>query len=185
MDVGKTLVNHMNYFCSGSSSCSLYSLLSGLLLILSLSWTLVFFVHKDNWFHVHNWGPMCNCFLFLNEKKVNQMILFTAVLVLSSMGMGVWVSYPNKYFTINSEQAGLTAADEEIGDWLRKNYSTKCIILAVNKCESPRKGVMQASEFWSLGWAVSSLFHCKSIKLNFYSLASILIYYIIICRFIL
>jgi GTP-binding protein len=49
------------------------------------------------------------------------------------------------------KQAGLTAADEEISDWLRKNYSDKYIILAVNKCESPRKGVMQASEFWSLG----------------------------------
>ncbi|KAL0921702.1 hypothetical protein M5K25_008802 [Dendrobium thyrsiflorum] len=49
-------------------------------------------------------------------------------------------------------QAGLTVADEEIADWLRKNYSTKPIILAVNKCESPRKGLMQASEFWSLGF---------------------------------
>ena len=55
----------------------------------------------------------------------------------------------------NDEQAGLTAADEEIGDWLRKNYSNKYVILAVNKCESPRKGLMQASEFWSLGWGVS------------------------------
>nr|XP_011469724.1 PREDICTED: uncharacterized protein LOC101310757 isoform X2 [Fragaria vesca subsp. vesca] len=50
-------------------------------------------------------------------------------------------------------QAGLTAADEEISDWLRRNYSDKYIILAVNKCESPRKGVMQASEFWSLGFS--------------------------------
>ncbi|KAK7852950.1 gtpase der [Quercus suber] len=50
-------------------------------------------------------------------------------------------------------QAGLTAADEEIGDWLRKNYSNKYVILAVNKCESPRKGLMQASEFWSLGFS--------------------------------
>ncbi|KAL2328806.1 hypothetical protein Fmac_022233 [Flemingia macrophylla] len=49
-------------------------------------------------------------------------------------------------------QAGLTAADEEIADWLRKNYSDKCVILAVNKCESPRKRIMQASEFWSLGF---------------------------------
>ncbi|XP_052192362.1 uncharacterized protein LOC127801364 isoform X2 [Diospyros lotus] len=49
-------------------------------------------------------------------------------------------------------QAGLTAADVEIADWLRKNYSHKYIILAVNKCESPRKGIMQASEFWSLGF---------------------------------
>lgn len=55
------------------------------------------------------------------------------------------------YELTNSKQAGLTASDMEIGDWLRKNYSHKCIILAVNKCESPRKGVMQASEFWSLG----------------------------------
>lgn len=50
-------------------------------------------------------------------------------------------------------QAGLTAADVEIADWLRRNYSNKCIILAVNKCESPRKGIMQASEFWSLGFS--------------------------------
>ncbi|CAK7331016.1 unnamed protein product [Dovyalis caffra] len=50
-------------------------------------------------------------------------------------------------------QAGLTAADEEIADWLRRNYSNKCVILAVNKCESPRKGIMQASEFWSLGFS--------------------------------
>lgn len=49
-------------------------------------------------------------------------------------------------------QAGLTAADEEIADWLRRNYSDKFTILAVNKCESPRKGMMQASEFWSLGF---------------------------------
>ncbi|CAM8961367.1 unnamed protein product [Rhodiola kirilowii] len=49
-------------------------------------------------------------------------------------------------------QAGLVAADEEIADWLRKNYSDKCLILAVNKCESPRKGAMQASEFWSMGF---------------------------------
>ncbi|KAI3838063.1 hypothetical protein MKW98_009014 [Papaver atlanticum] len=49
-------------------------------------------------------------------------------------------------------QAGLSAADVEIADWLPKNYSDKTIILAVNKCESPRKGVMQASEFWSLGY---------------------------------
>ncbi|XP_020099745.1 uncharacterized protein LOC109718134 [Ananas comosus] len=50
-------------------------------------------------------------------------------------------------------QAGPVAADVEIADWLRKNYSHKSIILAVNKCESPRKGLMQASEFWSLGFS--------------------------------
>ncbi|CAN6454162.1 unnamed protein product [Victoria cruziana] len=50
-------------------------------------------------------------------------------------------------------QAGPTAGDVEIGDWLRKNHSDKQIILAVNKCESPCKGLIQASEFWSLGFS--------------------------------
>ncbi|CAN1354788.1 GTPase Der [Linum perenne] len=48
-------------------------------------------------------------------------------------------------------QAGLTAADVEIADWLRKYYSHKFVILAVNKCESPRKGLSQVSDFWTLG----------------------------------
>ncbi|KAL5830920.1 hypothetical protein ACOSQ4_016274 [Xanthoceras sorbifolium] len=50
-------------------------------------------------------------------------------------------------------QAGLTATDVEIADWLRKNYMNKFIILAVNKCESPRKGILQVSEFWSMGFS--------------------------------
>ncbi|KAK2641116.1 hypothetical protein Ddye_022879 [Dipteronia dyeriana] len=50
-------------------------------------------------------------------------------------------------------QAGLTAADVEIADWLRKNYMNKFIVLAVNKCESPRKGILQVSEFWSFGFS--------------------------------
>ncbi|KAL7126886.1 hypothetical protein ABFS83_14G216400 [Erythranthe nasuta] len=50
-------------------------------------------------------------------------------------------------------QAGLTSADVEIADWLRKNYSHKYVVLAVNKCESPRKGIMQASEFWAFGFS--------------------------------
>ncbi|RVW32801.1 GTPase Der [Vitis vinifera] len=57
-----------------------------------------------------------------------------------------------QYNVKNTEQAGLSAADVEIADWLRKNYSNKCIVLAVNKCESPKKGIMQALEFWSLGF---------------------------------
>ncbi|CAN0824334.1 GTPase Der [Linum grandiflorum] len=46
---------------------------------------------------------------------------------------------------------GLTAADVEIADWLRKYYSHKFVILAVNKCESLRKGLMRLSDFWTLG----------------------------------
>lgn len=72
--------------------------------------------------------------------------------------------------SINTQQAGLTAADVEIGDWLRKHYSKKCIILAVNKCESPRKGFMQASDFWSLGYIgsfyVSLQIFVASVKLE-------------------
>ncbi|KAH7442246.1 hypothetical protein KP509_03G078300 [Ceratopteris richardii] len=49
-------------------------------------------------------------------------------------------------------QAGVTSADKDIANWLRKNHSNKKIILAVNKCESPTKGFQQAIEFWSLGF---------------------------------
>ncbi len=49
-------------------------------------------------------------------------------------------------------QAGLTAADTDIADWLRKKHSNKRITLAVNKCESPTRGLLQAAEFWSLGF---------------------------------
>ncbi len=46
-------------------------------------------------------------------------------------------------------QIGLMPADEEIASWLRQQ--TVPVILAVNKCESVDEGMMQASEFWSLG----------------------------------
>lgn len=49
-------------------------------------------------------------------------------------------------------QAGLTGADIDIADWLRRRHSKKKITLAVNKCESPTKGLLQAAEFWSLGF---------------------------------
>lgn len=35
-------------------------------------------------------------------------------------------------------QAGLTAVDEEIVEWLRKTYPRKPVTLAVNKCENIR-----------------------------------------------
>jgi GTPase len=46
-------------------------------------------------------------------------------------------------------QAGVTGADEAIATWLRQQ--TVPVLLAVNKCESPEQGLIQASEFWSLG----------------------------------
>ena len=46
-------------------------------------------------------------------------------------------------------QQGLTAADEEIADWLR--HFQCATLLAVNKCESPELGLAMAGEFWRLG----------------------------------
>ncbi len=46
-------------------------------------------------------------------------------------------------------QAGPTAADQAIADWLRQHPVP--VLLAVNKCESPQQGLIQAAEFWELG----------------------------------
>ncbi|MFO0175088.1 MAG: ribosome biogenesis GTPase Der, partial [Aphanizomenon sp.] len=46
-------------------------------------------------------------------------------------------------------QAGLMPADEEISEWLRQQPVP--VLLAVNKCESPDQGLIQAAEFWELG----------------------------------
>ncbi|EAZ91137.1 ribosome biogenesis GTPase Der [Crocosphaera chwakensis] len=46
-------------------------------------------------------------------------------------------------------QLGPTAGDREISDWLRRQQVP--VLLAVNKCESPEQGLMQAAEFWELG----------------------------------
>ncbi|HEY9844851.1 MAG TPA: ribosome biogenesis GTPase Der, partial [Candidatus Caenarcaniphilales bacterium] len=46
-------------------------------------------------------------------------------------------------------QAGPTAADEEIAEWLRQQPVP--VLLAVNKCESPDQGLVQAAQFWELG----------------------------------
>lgn len=46
-------------------------------------------------------------------------------------------------------QAGPTAADQEIADWLRQQKVP--VLLAVNKCESVEQGMIQAAQFWELG----------------------------------
>ncbi|EHC19496.1 ribosome biogenesis GTPase Der [Fischerella thermalis] len=46
-------------------------------------------------------------------------------------------------------RTGPTAADEEIATWLRQQPVP--VLLAVNKCESPEQGLIQAAEFWNLG----------------------------------
>lgn len=46
-------------------------------------------------------------------------------------------------------QAGATSADEEIAEWLRQQSVP--VLLAVNKCESPEQGLLQAADFWQFG----------------------------------
>ncbi|ACK64227.1 small GTP-binding protein [Rippkaea orientalis PCC 8801] len=46
-------------------------------------------------------------------------------------------------------QTGPTTGDLEIADWLRQQPVP--VLLAVNKCESPELGLIQATQFWELG----------------------------------
>jgi GTPase len=46
-------------------------------------------------------------------------------------------------------QEGPSAADETIAEWLRQQSVP--VLLAVNKCESPQQGLIQAAQFWELG----------------------------------
>jgi len=46
-------------------------------------------------------------------------------------------------------QEGPTEADREIAQWLRQHAVP--VLLAVNKCESPEQGLIQAAQFWELG----------------------------------
>ena len=46
-------------------------------------------------------------------------------------------------------QEGPTEADREIAQWLRQQSVP--VLLAVNKCESPEQGLIQAAQFWELG----------------------------------
>lgn len=62
------------------------------------------------------------------------------------------VASANSIIFVVDGQSGLTAADIDIGNWLRRKHSDKKITLAVNKCESPTKGQLQAAEFWTLGF---------------------------------
>ena len=46
-------------------------------------------------------------------------------------------------------QFGPTEGDHEIASWLRTQSVP--VVLAVNKCESPDEGIVQAAQFWELG----------------------------------
>ena len=46
-------------------------------------------------------------------------------------------------------QFGPTEGDREIASWLRSQKIP--VLLAVNKCESPDEGLVQAAQFWEIG----------------------------------
>lgn len=46
-------------------------------------------------------------------------------------------------------QTGPTPADETVAEWLRQQPVP--VLIAVNKCESPDQGLVQAAQFWELG----------------------------------
>ncbi len=59
------------------------------------------------------------------------------------------LSEANAAIFVVDGSTGPTAADQEIADWLRQQKVP--FFLAVNKCESPEQGLIQAAEFWDLG----------------------------------
>jgi GTP-binding protein len=59
------------------------------------------------------------------------------------------LSEANAAIFVVDGSTGPTGADREIADWLRVQKVP--LFLAVNKCESPEQGLIQASEFWNLG----------------------------------
>jgi GTP-binding protein len=69
------------------------------------------------------------------------------------------LSEANAAIFVVDGQEGLTEADREIAQWLRQQ--TVPVLVAVNKCESPEQGLVQAAQFWELGlgepYAVSGI----------------------------
>ncbi len=51
-------------------------------------------------------------------------------------------------FVVDGQQ-GVTGGDEAVANWLRSQSVP--VLLAVNKCESPTQGIIQAAQFWELG----------------------------------
>ncbi len=93
-----------------------------------------FWGHRD--FQVVDTGGL----VFEDETEFLPLIREQAMLALTEASVAVMVV---------DGQAGLTAADESIAEWLRQQPVP--VLLAVNKCESDALGASQAAEFWSLG----------------------------------
>lgn len=78
--------------------------------------------------------------VFADDTEFLPLIREQAMLAMSEASVAIMVV---------DGQAGLTAADESIAEWLRQQSVP--VLLAVNKCESVGMGAAQAGEFWALG----------------------------------
>ncbi len=101
---------------------------------------------QDREFQVVDTGGL----VFDDDSEFLPMIREQAMLALSEASAAIFVV---------DGQEGPTPSDQEIAQWLRQQKVP--VLLAVNKCESPDQGMIQAAQFWELGlgepYAISSI----------------------------
>ncbi|MEB3309117.1 MAG: ribosome biogenesis GTPase Der [Snowella sp.] len=91
---------------------------------------------QDREFQVVDTGGI----VFDDDSEFLPLIREQAMLALSEASAAIFVV---------DGQAGPTPSDLEIAQWLRQQKVP--VLLAVNKCESPEQGIIQAAQFWELG----------------------------------
>lgn len=91
---------------------------------------------RDHEFLVVDTGGL----VFNDDTEFLPLIRQQALLALSEASAAIFVV---------DGQIGPLPADEVIAEWLRQQPVP--VMLAVNKCESPEQGLIQAAEFWQLG----------------------------------
>jgi GTPase len=101
---------------------------------------------QDREFQIVDTGGL----VFDDDSEFLPMIREQAMLALSEASAAIFVV---------DGQEGPTPSDQEIAQWLRQQKVP--VLLAVNKCESPEQGMIQAAQFWELGlgepYAISSI----------------------------
>ena len=101
---------------------------------------------QDREFQVVDTGGL----VFDDDSEFLPMIREQAMLALAEASAAIFVV---------DGQEGPTPSDQEIAQWLRQQKVP--VLLAVNKCESPDQGMIQAAQFWELGlgepYAISSI----------------------------
>ena len=101
---------------------------------------------QDREFQVVDTGGL----VFDDDSEFLPMIREQAMLALAEASAAIFVV---------DGQEGPTPSDQEIAQWLRQQKVP--VLLAVNKCESPEQGSIQAAQFWELGlgepYAISSI----------------------------